>query len=122
MGENTVPDLNIGVARDRQESADMLSLDADSLVGSYFHADAERGWQGCVVAEPKPGIYLCERFEWVGGSSSSQVLVSIEDMMGWHFYDTPDWMRDHYENVIRSERRCTKPPAEVKTITYRNGR
>ena len=69
----------------------------DSLVGSFFHSDAERGWQGCVVAEPAPGIYLVERFEWLVGGSSDQTLVRIEDMLGWQFYDDQEWMKNSYE-------------------------
>jgi len=71
----------------------------DSLVGSFFHSfkDDDVNWQGVVVARPEPGIYLVELFEWLAGSSSAQRLVRIEDMLGWQFYDTPEWMSNAYE-------------------------
>ena len=86
---------------------------ADSLVGSFFHSLKEKEgehivcWQGCVVAEPNPGIYLVEVFEWLGGSSTHQELIRIEDMLDWHFYDDSKWMNSAYHNVWerRLERR-----------------
>jgi hypothetical protein len=82
---------------DRLSKVISKELAPDSLVGSYFHSDAERGWQGCVVAEPAPGIYLVETFEWIVGSSHEQALVRIEDIVGWHFYDDAEWMKNAYE-------------------------
>lgn len=54
--------------------------DAHSLVGSFFRMP-KGGGQGCVVAEPVPGTYLCEL------SSGPQHLAAIADMAGWEFYD-----------------------------------
>jgi hypothetical protein len=71
-------------------------LPPGSLVGSFFHSDAEREWQGAVVAEPHPGVYLVELFEWLAGSSTSQHLVRIEDLVGWQFYDSAEWMDSAY--------------------------
>jgi hypothetical protein len=71
--------------------------DPKSLVGSYFHAVGGEQWQGCVVAEPHPGFYLVELFDWVVGDSSRQRLVKIEDMLTWHFYDNAKWMNNAYE-------------------------
>jgi hypothetical protein len=81
---------------DRLSMVELASLASDSLVGSFFHSDAKRGWQGAVVAEPHPGVYLVELFEWLVGSSTSQHLVRIEDMAGWQFYDTAEWMGNAY--------------------------
>lgn len=64
-----------------------------SLVGSFFLSDSGRGWQGCVVAEPAPGTYLVELFSWLWGQPTEQLLVRIEDMQEWTFYDTDEWMR-----------------------------
>jgi hypothetical protein len=83
---------------DRLSMAGMASLAPGSLVGSFFHSDAKRGWQGAVVAEPHPGVYLVELFEWLVGSSASQHLVRIEDMAGWQFYDTAEWMTNAYDH------------------------
>jgi hypothetical protein len=107
---------------DRKERRDRLSAATErefmpsSLVGSFFHSDAERGWQGCVVAEPAPGIYLVETFDWVlGMDSTGQMLVRLDDMAGWTFYDTAEWMRNAYEHGgVRErwdrERKETKDP------------
>jgi hypothetical protein len=83
---------------DRLSKVDSQELRPDSLVGTYFHSDAERGWQGCIVAEPAPGIYLVETFSWIVGDSHDQSLVRIEDMLGWHFYDDHEWMNNSYEH------------------------
>lgn len=72
----------------------------DSLVGSYFHGDDERQWQGCVVAEPSPGVFLVELFEWLVGSSSEQRLVRLDEMTEWHFYDDAKWMNNAYNGGI----------------------
>jgi hypothetical protein len=107
---------------DRKERRDRLSAATErefmpsSLVGSFFHSDAERGWQGCVVAEPAPGMYLVETFDWVlGMDSTGQMLVRLDDMAGWTFYDAAEWMRNADEHGgVRErwdrERKETKGP------------
>jgi len=84
--------------RDRLAQSAETELTARSLVGTYFHSGSERGWQGCVVAEPAPGFFLVETFEWVTGSSHDQRLVRTEDMLGWSFYDDAEWMNNAYEH------------------------
>lgn len=84
----------------RIEALDETDFRTDSLVGSYFHGNTERQWQGCVVAEPVRGIYLVQLFEWLSGSSTKQVLVSITDMMDWSFYDAAEWMNDRYKSTV----------------------
>jgi hypothetical protein len=81
-----------------------------SLVGSFVHrnvgTDDDGGvWQGAVVAEPAPGIYLIEWFSWIAGDSTHQTLVPITDMTGpgWRIYDTAEWMRNAYEPIRRRE-------------------
>jgi len=74
-----------------------------SLVGSFFHSDAENGWQGCVVAEPSRGVFLVELFSWATGFTTEQRLVRLEAMSEWRFYDDVQWMSDSYE--ISVERR-----------------
>lgn len=84
--------------RDRLSSVDDQPLTSTSLVGSYFHSrvDGKIKWQGCVVGEPSPGIYLVETFSWLMGDSCDQQLVSISDMAGWSFYDSAEWMQNAY--------------------------
>lgn len=79
-------------------------LSPTSLVGSFFLAGPTEqnpdlpGWQGCVIAEPRPGLYLVELFSWFMGDSTNQQLVAIEDMAGWEFFDTSEWMVNAYEH------------------------
>jgi hypothetical protein len=83
---------------DRLSKVDGSDLRPDSLVGSYFHSDAKRGWQGCIVAEIALGVYLVETFDWILGSSHTQSLVYVDDMLGWSFYDDAEWMNNDYEH------------------------
>lgn len=76
-------------------------FDPASLVGSYFLTDADRGWQGCVVAEPSPGVYLVETFSWLHGGSHSQALVRLEEMAGWTFFDDAEWLRNTTSEIER---------------------
>jgi hypothetical protein len=94
------------------------SLRTDSLVGSFFHSTATPGWQGCVVAEPVPGRYLCELFSWLAGDSTQQVLVSIDEMRDWAFYDTAEWMQTAYDLSVRNkwdrERVEVEAPSQIE--------
>lgn len=83
---------------DRLSAVDARKFDPSSLVGTYFLGTAENGWQGAIVAEPSPGVYLCELFGWAVGESIEQRLVRLEDMAAWHFYDDAEWMRNAYEH------------------------
>jgi hypothetical protein len=96
---NTTGDIVTEEGIDRISAMEGQTLDPGSLVGSYFHAGVERGWQGCVVAEPAPGVYLVELFSWGVGGSTNQHLIAIETMVteGWQFYDNAEWMRNAYE-------------------------
>ncbi|GJF06569.1 GIY-YIG nuclease family protein [Pseudonocardia sp. D17] len=102
-----MPRGNPMAGKDRQDrlsiAVDALALNMSSLVGSFFHGDVERQWQGCIVAEPAPGMYLVELFSWFSGGSTEQRLVPIADMVTWTFYDSSAWMVDAYERVV-SER------------------
>jgi hypothetical protein len=90
--------------RNRLTSVAAQPVTTDSLVGSFFHANAERGWQGCVVAQPMPGFYLVELFGWGAADSPGQQVVHIEDMREWTFYDTAEWMNRVYEHGGVQER------------------
>lgn len=86
---------------DRLSAVVELGFDPRSLVGSFFHSDQRRGWQGCVLAEVAPQVYLVELFEWMMGSSSAQKLVPLADMMEWSFYDTSEWLQNSSDDVQR---------------------
>jgi hypothetical protein len=94
---------------DRAGAAVDRPFDSDSLVGSFFLSfepqqdSSERRrvcWQGVVVAEPHPGVYLVETFDWVVGSAYTQQLVRIGEMVdgGWQFFDSAEWMTGHYQD------------------------
>ncbi len=97
---------------DRLSKAESQPFNTDSLIGSFFLSDSERGWQGCVVAEPFPGVYLVETFSWIAGDSYSQELVPLGEMKEWTFYDTADWMQNAYEHDV--QRRWDAERAERK--------
>lgn len=93
--------------KDQQTRTDtLIGFASDSLVGSYFHSfenDETDGkpyveWQGQVVAEVEPGVYLIELMSWLGGNSTHQQLCKLEDMTGWRFYDQTEWMNGEYRD------------------------
>lgn len=86
--------------QDRLSNVAESPLSPDSLVGSFFLTSSSPGWQGCVVAEPAPGVYLVETFSWVAGESYEQKLMRLEEMLDWHFYDDDVWMRNAYEHEM----------------------
>lgn len=90
-----------GDESDRLSAAIDGPFDRRSLVGSFFHSDPQRGWQGCVVAEVAPQVYLVETFDWLACASYDQQLVALADMAGWTFYDTAEWLRNSSEGTQR---------------------
>lgn len=88
---------------DRLSAVTKRDFSPDSLVGSFFLSRERPGWQGCVVAEPKPGMYLVELFSWMMGDSTNQQLVPIEEMHGWTFYDEATWMENAYETYVSKQ-------------------
>jgi hypothetical protein len=112
---NTTTDAELAAFREQNIRArtarlyDGFEFEPSSLVGSFFHSfepDVEGQprrvqWQGVVVAEPHPGIYLVETFDWLVGASYDQRVVRVEDMLGWAFYDDAGWMGNAYEQTYR---------------------
>ncbi len=97
----------------RADDATALSLDPHSLIGSFFHSAADPGWQGLIVGEPAPGVYLVQTFSWLPGASGCQRLVPIDEMREWRFYDSEEWMELAFEKSVgrdwekqQSEREC----------------
>ena len=77
----------------------------DPIVGRWFHSFNEAedgcavvGWQGQVLSSPRPGLYLVQTYEWMVGEPSDAVLVEIDEMAGWAFYEDADHMRFAYEH------------------------
>jgi hypothetical protein len=71
----------------------MKKLDnSHDFVGRFFFSfkNDELQWQGQIISKVSDAVFLVQLHEWTTGESSSQVLFSVADMMGWKFYDTAD--------------------------------
>jgi len=69
----------------------------NELIGKFFHTFHENGnirYQGRVTAEPVPGYFLVQLFDWLLGSPSNKELAPIAQMIGWSFYDDADDWRE----------------------------
>jgi hypothetical protein len=86
------------------------------FVGRFFFSfkNDELQWQGQIISKVSEAVFLVQLHEWTTGESSSQVLFSVAEMMGWKFYDTADDWRSalaQYEcnqaTVARSVLRST---------------
>ena len=73
------------------------ALDKSLLVGKFFHApikNSEGHWQGHIISEPRESHYLCQLYSWWDGGETNQVLVSLEDLADWIFYDSESqWVK-----------------------------
>lgn len=71
-------------------------LESDPLVGLYVHTkDAEGSitYQGRIVRQMKPGVYLMQLFSWLDGRPTKQIVVQVDDMAGWDFYESAEEWR-----------------------------
>jgi hypothetical protein len=83
-----------------------------SLVGSWCHRlENDRiVWQGVIVAEPQPGVYLLQIDKLDIGAEHVQRLVTVaqmtsdEDGYDWRFYDTEGEATSAYARWVASER------------------
>ena len=77
----------------------------DSLVGKFFHSfvDGKVSWQGIVNAEPAPGFFLIQLFEWLCGHPSDQEIIPIDQMVGWRFYDDVEDWREAADSLTSRE-------------------
>ena len=76
--------------------------EGESFVGHYFHeidVDDKMKTQGVVIANPEPGWYLVQLFEWLHGNPTSRHLVRIEDMRSWCFYEDSEAMKSAYRAI-----------------------
>jgi hypothetical protein len=70
-----------------------------SVVGWFFHErnrKGEIGWQGRIIAEDSPGLYLF-------GNSSQRRFVRRGQMRYWTFYPDAGTMKREFEVYERSE-------------------
>ena len=52
----------------------------NDLKGHFFHSYNKDGlveWQGKVIGNPEPGIYLVQLYEWLVGAESCRKLVNV---------------------------------------------
>jgi hypothetical protein len=83
-----------------------------SLVGSWCHRleNDRMVWQGVVVAEPQPGVYLVQIDKLDVGAEHVQRLLTMaqltndEDGYDWRFYDSENEAKSAYARWVASER------------------
>jgi len=102
--------------RDRATFVAGVDLDPASLVGSWFHrlVDGDMVWQGVVVGEPQPGVYLVQIDRLDIGAERVQRLIPIQRMAAddhdgeeWRFYDDDERARIAFAAWVATERERT---------------
>ena len=86
------------------------------MVGKHFlkfDAQGQMSWQGRIITEPTKGVYLCQLYEWLTGGASDQVLVKIEDMMHWQFYDSAEDRNDAAQRKMEADRLMVRDESET---------
>ena len=81
----------------------------NDLKGHFFHSYNKDGlveWQGKVVSNPEPGIYLVQLYEWIVGAESCRKRVNIQDMIQWKFYETAKEMTNSYDYIERFQEKA----------------
>jgi hypothetical protein len=96
----------------------------DPLVGKFFFTlkDKTLEWQGTVVARvPRTNMYLVLTYEWLMGQPFDQLLVNLEAMMDWRFFDSEFEFRERVSEMLkrqdmREEEKQMVPPIERKSL------
>lgn len=83
---------------------------SDGLINKYFHSypNDELNWQGQVLKEVSPGIFLVQFFSWLMGAPTDQKLIPLTQMIkdGWKFYDDDEeWRHEAEEYNFRHQRK-----------------
>ena len=66
------------------------------LKGKFGHRYEDNAitWQGRILGQVQDTRYLVQLYSWIDGDETDQVLVPIEQLDNWKFYDTEeDWKR-----------------------------
>lgn len=74
------------------------------LIGQFFHSlkSGQICWQGRVISEPMPGVFLVQLYEWAFGEPNVRRMVKAGDMVDWLFYPTAeDWNYSAEHGVAR---------------------
>lgn len=104
-------------ARRQKGTKKKANSNPDKFVGQYFHSfEYLNGvpvikWQGKVLDEPSPGVFLIETYSWISGTAFDRRLVKLEQMLEWRFYGDSDWLKEaweDYDRERRSHRVCKK--------------
>jgi predicted GIY-YIG superfamily endonuclease len=65
---------------------------SNEFVGSFFHSDVTRGWQGKVIESLGGGFYFVVTFSWMSGDEWTRHVVSLSEMGAWRFYSSDEAM------------------------------
>lgn len=83
---------------------DVESSHHSVLVGRYFHSFKETDGhkvvdgQGQVVEQINDKYYLL-RLDWRVGTGSVRQVAVLEEMLGWHFYESAEDMREWFKHA-----------------------
>jgi hypothetical protein len=86
----------------------------NALVGKWFHTfDAQQRicWQGRVLAEMRPELYLVQIFSWFTGGEVDEKMVSLDEMRRWAFYEDKGGLEDGYARARERARRSESRPS-----------
>ena len=87
---------------------DLESSHHSVLVGRYFHSFKEMDGhkvvdgQGQVVDQINDKYFLV-RLDWRVGTGSVQQVVTLEEMLGWHFYENVEDMREWLKRAHKED-------------------
>ena len=106
-------------------TVDLESSHHSVLVGRYFHSFKEMDGrkvvdgQGQVVQQINDKYYLV-RLDWRVGTGCVQQVITLEEMIGWHFYENVEDMREwlkraHKEDNAKTPLIESLPPPKLKS-------
>lgn len=84
-------------------AAGVKKVTDDPLVGLYAHSKCEDGrirWQCHILAKVSAGVYKVQLFGWLLGEPTKQVIVRVDDMQDWDFYESADQWRAVGDKVV----------------------
>jgi hypothetical protein len=75
---------------------------ASPLVGKFFHSyvEGKMEWQGLVLGALPGDRFLVQLFGWIDGYPTDQLIVRLDDMSAWKFYDDTDGWSVAYEKYM----------------------
>ena len=96
---------------------DVESSHNSVLVGRYFHSFKETDGhkvvdgQGQVVEQINDKYYLV-RLDWRVGTGCVRQVVVLEEMLGWHFYESAEDMREWLKHAHMQKADSSTPLIE----------